>query len=248
MESVDTLFFNHADATYEITDFDLKSVLAAVESSLRITSQCGFVIDFDDHKVLFRTDQLFYADEATHYDFKRGCANPYWSLVSEDTLKSLLQIRSSYPPISEVLSIEEYSKHTCTIDYPISIRGHELFIMQKFTPLLLRPDGITRIGLFTINPSNKKDVECLIIAPRGRRFRFDFSKGQFNEFNLGKVLTTTEKAILFRVKMGMTNEDIAKNMYLSTHTVKTHRARIFKKLNVDSISEALTVLGNYQLL
>ena len=73
-------------------------------------------------------------------------------------------------------------------------------------------------------------------------------KSQFVEFNIGTALTATERAIMFRVKMGMTNEEIAQNLCLSVNTIKSHRARIFKKLNVDTISEALTVLDNYQLL
>lgn len=249
MENVDTLFFNHADSKCPLgADFDVKTALSSVASTLRVSGQCGFIIDFDEHKILFRTEQLLYVDEAAHDDFKRECSNPYWSLVKDETLELLLQIRNGFPPIGEALSNEDYSKHICIIDYPILIRGHELFITQKFTPLMLRPDGITNSGVFTISPSSKKEVECVIIAPNERRFRFDFSTGQFNEYNLGKVLTLTEKAILFRAKMGMTNEEIAENLFLSVHTVKTHRARIFKKLKVDTINEALTVIGNYQLL
>lgn len=248
MEDVNLLFFNHADLADEANCLDVDSLIASVESSMRVCCQSAFVIDFDLHKILYRTKQLFYIDEATHNDIKRECANPYWSLVSKDVLDQLLQIREAFPQLNDVLPQEEYSKHICVIDYPIWIRGHELYITQKFTPLEMRPDGITRLGLFTINPSNKKNVECILIAPNGRRFRFDFSESHFKEFNLANTLTITERAILFRAKMGMTSEEIAASLYLSVHTVKTHRGRIFKKLNVDTISEALTVIGNYQLL
>lgn len=248
MEDVNKLFFNHAVSKVVSDDFDLNSAILSVDSAMRINGQCGFIIDFDEHKILYRSEQMFYVDEATYNDVKRDCANPYWSLVSDETLAILLQIRNAYPPISELLPVEEYSKHVCIIDYPINIRGHKLYISQKFTPLQMRSDGITKVGLFTINPSNKLNTECMIIAPDGRRFRFDLTWNKFVEFNLGKTLTVTEKAILFRAKMGMTNEEIANNLYLSVHTIKTHRVRIFKKLNVNSIGEALTVIGNYHLL
>lgn len=46
----------------------------------------------------------------------------------------------------------------------------------------------------------------------------------------------------------MTNEEIAKNLFISVNTVKTHRTHIFQKLHVDTINEALTVVENYHLL
>lgn len=46
----------------------------------------------------------------------------------------------------------------------------------------------------------------------------------------------------------MTNEEIANSLCLSVNTVKTHRMHIFKKLNVTTITEALAVVGNYQLI
>lgn len=46
----------------------------------------------------------------------------------------------------------------------------------------------------------------------------------------------------------MSNEEIADDLYLSLNTVKSHKMHIFKKLNVANITEALLVVGNYQLL
>lgn len=58
--------------------------------------------------------------------------------------------------VNEQFSIEEYANHVCTIDYPIILHNREMFINQKFTPLQMRNDGITKIGLFTANYSTKK--------------------------------------------------------------------------------------------
>ena len=46
----------------------------------------------------------------------------------------------------------------------------------------------------------------------------------------------------------MTNEEIATNLNLSIPTIKTHRMRIFKKLSVKTMAEALTVIGNHNLI
>ena len=46
----------------------------------------------------------------------------------------------------------------------------------------------------------------------------------------------------------MSNEEIAADLFISVNTVKSHKLRIFKKLNVNSIAEALVIIGNYHLL
>lgn len=249
MQDVSKLFFNHAVSEVEDTPQDiLEQMLNAVDASSRVNSLSSFVINFDTHELIYRADRLIYLDELSHKDFQRDCANPYWSIISEDTLEKLLAIKDKYVAINEALSREDYQKHICTIDYPISIRGHEFYITQRFTPLILRPDGITKIGLFTIANSSRHEMDSMIIAPTGQRWKFDFEDNCYKEYDLGVTLSLVEKAILQRAQKGMTSEEIAQNLYISINTVKTHRMKIFKKLGVETIAEALTVVGNYQLL
>ena len=112
----------------------------------------------------------------------------------------------------------------------------------------MRSDGITKIGLFVINPSTSNHMESFIITQSQIRYRFDFEAGVYKSFDLASTLSVMEKAILKRVQKGMTIEEIADSLNLSVSTIKTHRTRIFKKLQVRSMPEALTVIGNYHLL
>ena len=248
MLEINKLFSNHASFTEEYAGVDVASMILSVDASARLNCRSAFIIDFDKHELIYRSEQLVFIDEATLNDMRRSCSNPYWSLISDETLQKLLVIRNNYLLPGKELSVEEYRKHVCTIDYPIILRNHELFITQKFTPLVMRADGITHMGLFSINHSNKKEVESSIITSSGKRFRFSFDERRFIEYDLGVTLSLVEKAILHRARMGMTSEEIAKNLYISINTVKTHRMHIFKKLHVDTITEALTVISNYQLL
>lgn len=248
MTDVNNLFFNHATSTEEGCNVNLSSMTQFIEAYSRLSCLSTFAIDFDRHELIYRSEQLVYIDESTVKDIKRDCANPYWSLITEETLEKLLLIKNNYLMPGQELSDDEYLHHVCTIDYPIMLRNHELFITQKFTPLIMRSDGITKAGLFTINYSNKKEMESSIITPSGKRFRFSFEENRYVEYDLGITLSLVEKAILHRARMGMTNEEIAQSLYVSINTVKTHRMRIFKKLHVDTITEALAVIGNYQLV
>jgi DNA-binding NarL/FixJ family response regulator len=53
-------------------------------------------------------------------------------------------------------------------------------------------------------------------------------------------LTQREKTIVRQVSLGLTNKQIAEELFLSTHTVTTHRRNISSKLGIKSVS-GLTV-------
>jgi len=60
------------------------------------------------------------------------------------------------------------------------------------------------------------------------------------------ILTTRETEIAQLIIKGKTNPEIAETLFLSPHTVHTHRKNIFKKLNVHSpleLSERITTLS-----
>lgn len=249
MADVNSLFFNNSFPLEEpIIESSICTMLNMVSSYERISGSCCMVIDFDMHKLLYKSSQMIYLEEVTLNDKQRDCENPYWALVKEDTLSHLLQIKNNYPLNGQRIDAKDYNTHICTIDYPIVIKGREFFINQKFTPLVMRTNGITKIGLFVFGPSTCNHIGSFIIIQSQIRYRFDFVAGVYKPFDLNKPLSIVEKKIIQRMKMGMTNEQIAGSLNLSVPTIKTHRMRIFKKLQVTTMAEALTVVSNYHLI
>jgi len=61
-----------------------------------------------------------------------------------------------------------------------------------------------------------------------------------NTENESSDLSEREKDILKEVALGLTNNDIADKLFISAHTVITHRKKITKKLGIKSVS-GLTV-------
>ncbi len=58
---------------------------------------------------------------------------------------------------------------------------------------------------------------------------------------MAKVLTPREIDVLIWVSHGLSNEEIARKLYLSTDTVRSHLGRIMKKLNVKNRMQAVLV-------
>jgi len=71
------------------------------------------------------------------------------------------------------------------------------------------------------------------------RIKNHISKKKKQEIDSDKKLTITEKEILKLIASGKSNKDIANERFSSTHTIITHRKNIFRKLEVNNISEAI---------
>ncbi len=249
MQDVNTLFFNNSVCDEELDGkYSLDSMILGIDSFARLSNATYFIINFDTHEMLSQSDKMLYLDDVTDNERQRESKNPYWSFVDEETLNKLLLIRNNYPLVGRTIDSADYPLHICTIDYPIIIRRRKFFINQKFTPLVMRSDGITKIGLFIISPSTCDHMESFIITQSHIRYRFDFNAGVYKTFDLNASLSIQEKMILQRVQKGFTIEEIAEDLHLSISTIKTHRSRIFKKLQVRTMPEALTVIGNYHLI
>ena len=61
-------------------------------------------------------------------------------------------------------------------------------------------------------------------------------------------LSPREKQILSLIKEGYLSKEIAEKLFLSVHTVNTHRQRILEKLNVGTSIEAIRYSSNLGLL
>lgn len=60
-------------------------------------------------------------------------------------------------------------------------------------------------------------------------------------------LSDREKEIVRNVALGLTNQEIGENLFISTHTVITHRKNIVKKLGIKTVS-GLTVYAIFNNL
>ena len=61
-------------------------------------------------------------------------------------------------------------------------------------------------------------------------------------------LSDREIEIIKLVVSGMTSMEIAEKLFLSEHTVKTHRKNIFRKVGINSVSQLTTFAINNQLV
>ena len=88
--------------------------------------------------------------------------------------------------------------------------------------------GVNNIVEGDLWVSRKKMVECLL----SRKAVED------RETHCKSVLSRREKDIIHHIANGETNEEIARNLCISSHTVRTHIYNIFKKIHVSNRLQA----------
>jgi DNA-binding NarL/FixJ family response regulator len=61
------------------------------------------------------------------------------------------------------------------------------------------------------------------------------------------VLSVREREILTRIAQGRTNDEIARQLFISEKTVRNHITRIFEKLDVHSRAQAIVLARDKKL-
>lgn len=227
--------------------FNLSAYFESLDAMHRITNSSMFVIDFAKNELIYRTKNLLFIDDATQHDIQRESSNPYWSLIVEEDFDIMLETRKAYLTLVEKFTSEHKLQHTYIISYRICFRHQECVISQKFSPLKLRPNGKLWLGLFSITISPHKACKHISVFGDKFKYTYDFKTKQFLPFKEDIELTLMEKSILLRASKGFTTEQIADDLCRSVNTIKTHKCRLFNKLHVTSMCEAIVFVQNYNL-
>jgi DNA-binding NarL/FixJ family response regulator len=132
-----------------------------------------------------------------------------------------------------------------------------------------------RIALFNLDPNtgNEKEImdrgihgifytgDPLDMFPRGVKAILDGevwysrkalsrrimepAKGRTAPLEAANILTAREKEILVGIASGASNEDIAQDLAISPHTVRTHIYNIYKKINTSNRLQAMLWVAKY---
>lgn len=70
-------------------------------------------------------------------------------------------------------------------------------------------------------------------------------KGSKASLAAANILTSREKEILIGIASGASNEDIAQDLSISPHTVRTHIYNIYKKINTSNRLQAMLWVAKY---
>ncbi|WP_299677576.1 response regulator transcription factor [uncultured Tenacibaculum sp.] len=246
-------FFYSKNTVNEISDDDQKQTvdyLEPVKAFARTTYKSIYIIDYEKKGFEYVSDNpLFLCGHTAEEVEKMGYAF-YFKYVTEPDLDLLLKINTIGFDFYEKIPVEERKNYTISYDFHLkNNEGKIILINQKLTPLFLTNDGKIWKALCIISLSAEQNSGNIKVYKKGdnKIFKYDL-EGDFWKTTEKIKLSSRESEILRYSVRGYTINEIAEAIFVSPDTVKFHRRKLFDKLEVVNISEAIAYATNNRLI
>ncbi len=173
----------------------------------------------------------------------------YLNYVPDDEQQMLITLNGAGFAFYNEIPIAERKNWYITYDFHILSDGRKILINHKLTPLVLTSDGRIWLALCVVSAATHTKAGNVEIHRVGspEYYEYNFTTRRWNKKEM-PTLTDGEKSVLTLSIQGYTMTEIADKIYMSIDTVKKYRQRIFEKLNVRNISEAIVTATNCKLL
>lgn len=145
-----------------------------------------------------------------------------------DGLEATRRIKASHPEIPVlVLTVHNDEEHIAAL---LDAGAAGYLLKTTYGEELVQAIRAARLGEFVLDTQ---------IAPKVFR-AFTLRSNKPVPLKTGEKLSAREIEVLKLAARGMSNSEMAENLYISVRTVKGHLAEIFSKLGVGSRTEAIT--------
>lgn len=243
-------FFIDKNRVDGITEDDYERVqpkIEAVAAAARTTTNSIYIIDYHKRNFLYSSENPMLAP----IGLKDMGYALYLNYVPKEEQAMLLEInRAGFEEFSRI-DVSEKMDFVISYDFHFMQNGRSRMVNHRLTPLALNSKGQLWLALASFSLSPRKhfgNVRMWRVTENGNGI---VGNRDVREYSLadGKwhtcapiSLTDTEQALLMMSAQGYTTEEIASRLFRTVDTMKYHRKKLFRKLGVESISEALATV------
>ncbi|RZS93817.1 helix-turn-helix domain-containing protein [Aquimarina brevivitae] len=246
-------FFSLKNTVGNLTDKDLhqtSNYLEVVEAFTRTTYKSVYVIDYETKGFEYVSENPLFLCGNSAAEVQEMGYDFYFEYVPEEDLTLLLKINTVGFDFYETLPLEERKQYSISYDFHLkNEEGNMILIHQKLTPLFLTETGKIWKAICFVSLSTQQNSGNITITKQdgSETLLYDLSSDCWK--SIPKVaLSDREKEILRYAIRGYAIHEIAEKIYISPDTVKFHRKKLFEKLGVANIYEAISYATMYKLL
>lgn len=246
-------FFSINNTVNHISDADKKQIfnyLDFVKAFARLTYKSIYIIDYQKKGFEYVSENPLFLCGLTSEEIREMGYAFYFKYVIESDLNLLVKINTIGFDFYENIPLKERKEYTISYDFHIrNQEGKTILINHKLTPMFLTNNGQIWKAICIVSLSAEKKAGNIKIYKKGynKIHRYDLDDACWKVDEKIK-LSIREKEILQLSTRGYTINEIAETIFVSADTVKFHRRKLFEKLEITNISEAIVYATNNNLI
>ncbi len=243
-------FFYSGNAVSGEPDYGLAEFFVrSAEAFANATYQSVYIIDYFRKNFLYVSPNPLFLCGMAEEEVKKEGYQFYIDHIPDDEVDMLLEINHAGLSFINKVPLTEKEKYTISYDFHLVNGLERILINHKLTALACQPDGSVWLGMSVVSLSTHSDAGHITMFCRDKSECWKYSLSNHSwEKHIVPVLNETEKAILTLSIQGMTINAIAEHIHRAVDTVKTSRRRLYEKLGVSNITEAISYATNYKLI
>ncbi|WP_340113052.1 response regulator transcription factor [Maribellus mangrovi] len=227
----------------------IKYYLKTLQALSKVCNLSFYIVDYYKRSFQYVSPNPLFLNGYSQKEVMSLGFDFYPLCVPEDDLKLLLLLNEVGFDFFYQLSEDRRDKATISYDFRLKHRNNNshILINHKLSPLLLTDEGNIwmSICLVTLSVMKKPGDVHIIMQDDSSRYDLNIRKRIFEKVAKQK-LSPKEIEILKLLSLGYRLNDVANKLGISSSTVKNHKTRIFKKLNVKTTAEAVFLFANSQ--
>lgn len=250
-ENVNDFFFpKNTVGNISVEEKDqLKNYLQVTEAFARVSYMSIYIIDYQNRNFEYVSDNPLFLCGHSADEVRKMGYNFYFKYVKKDDLDLLLKINQAGFDFYERIPVSERKLYTISYDFHLLNKDKAILINHKLTPLFLTEAGKIWKAMCLVSLSTHTDSGNITVFKQGNNEFWSYDVKEDIWRNEEKIkLNERELDILRYYAQGYTINEIAEKIFISPDTIKFHRRKLFEKMQVNNISEALSYVTNNKLL
>lgn len=221
----------------------------SAEAFSRASYQSVYIIDYFKHNFLYVSPNPMFLCGLSPEHVKELGYRFYLDCVPENEQSLLLMLNKAGFSFYNELPVIDRKKWYISYDFHILNDGRKILVNHKLTPLALTSDGRIWLALCVVSAATHTDAGHIEMhrADSSEYYVYNVVSRKWHKREM-PMLTDSEKSVLSLSIQGYTMAEIAEKICLSPDTIKKYRQRIFDKLDVRNISEAIVAATNNKLI
>jgi DNA-binding CsgD family transcriptional regulator len=224
-------------------------LISAFEAISRTTSQSIYIIDYFRQNFLYVSGNPLFLCGYTAAEVREMGYMFYLKNVPEEEQKMLTEINSAGFDFFNKIPVDERINYTISYNFHLLNGKKKTLVNHKLTPIILTEAGRIWLAACVVSLSSHNTHGHIEMRKSTQTAFWEYSTESHRwKENPGVTLKEREKDILLLSAQGYTMDEIAERLFLAIDTVKFQKKRIFEKLDVKNIVEALSFATNHKLL